>query len=135
MLQTRQVGVVDCEVPDELSGLGVVLLESGSTETVNELRVGDGVLGIIEIAYRVSIISPVRPPESDRDVIPCLGGFLELGQHRRRRRGLEGNVRQPVHRQRLMSDGLRHLGTRFNAVNDVPVSATSFLEIGDGMCR
>ena len=63
VLQTRQVGVVDCEVPDELSGLGVVLLESGSTETVNELRVGDGILGIIEIAYRVGVIGPVRPPE------------------------------------------------------------------------
>ena len=51
VLQTRQVGVVDCEVPDELSGLGVVLLESGSTETVNELRVGDGILGILSLIH------------------------------------------------------------------------------------
>ena len=62
VLQTRQVGVIDGEVANELSGLGVVLFESGPTETVNELGVGDGILRIREVTYRVGVVGPVGPP-------------------------------------------------------------------------
>lgn len=73
------MGVVDCEVLDELSGFGMVFFKFGVIEIVNEFCVGDGVFGIIEIVYWVSIISLVWLLESDCDVIFCFGGFLELG--------------------------------------------------------